>query len=75
MFLGQEIPCHSPGFENPARRGRMPQACMAKCVQIATVPRSLIEPAELGRLSPGRLREVEKAVLSALCILVPREGR
>jgi mRNA-degrading endonuclease toxin of MazEF toxin-antitoxin module len=44
---------------------------MAKCEQIATVPKSWIQPAELGRLSPGRLREIELAVLSALGILVP----
>jgi len=46
-------------------------ACMAKCEQIATVPKSWDDPEELGRLSPGRMREVELAVLSALGILVP----
>jgi mRNA-degrading endonuclease toxin of MazEF toxin-antitoxin module len=46
-------------------------ACMAKCEQIATVPKSWVDPEELGRLSPGRMREVELAVLSALGILVP----
>jgi mRNA-degrading endonuclease toxin of MazEF toxin-antitoxin module len=50
------------------------QPCMAKCEQIATVPKSWVDPAELGRLSAGRMREVELAVLSALGILVPRAG-
>ena len=59
------------------RRGEagMPQACMAKCEQIATVSKSWIEPKELGRLSPGRMREIELAVLSALGILVPSAER
>lgn len=55
------------------RRGEagLPQACMAKCEQIATIPKSWVEPAELGRLPAARMREVELAVLSALGILVP----
>lgn len=55
------------------RRGEagLPHRCLAKCEQIATVPKSWIHPAELGRLSPGRLREIELAVLSALGILLP----
>ena len=55
------------------RRGEagLPQACMAKCEQIATIPKGWVEPAELGMLSPQRMREVELAVLSALGILVP----
>jgi mRNA-degrading endonuclease toxin of MazEF toxin-antitoxin module len=55
------------------RRGEagLSQACMAKCEQIATVPKNWIDSTELGRLSPGRMREVELAVLSALGILVP----
>ena len=59
------------------RRGEagLTQACQAKCEQIATVPKSWVEPTELGRLSPGRMREVEVAVLSALGILVPGAGR
>jgi mRNA-degrading endonuclease toxin of MazEF toxin-antitoxin module len=58
------------------RRGEagLAQASMAKCEQIATVPKSWIDPAELGRLSPGRMREIELAVLSALGILVPGAG-
>ena len=58
------------------RRGEagLPQDCMAKCEQIATVPKSWVEPAELGTLSAGRMREVELAVLSALGILVPVAG-
>jgi mRNA-degrading endonuclease toxin of MazEF toxin-antitoxin module len=55
------------------RRGEagLSQACMAKCEQIATVPKTWVEPAELGLLSPSRMREVELAVLSAVGILVP----
>jgi len=55
------------------RRGEagLPQACMAKCEQIATIPKDWVDPAELGMLSPLRIREVELAVLSALGILVP----
>ena len=49
----------------------MPQTCMAKCEQIATVLKSWIDPRELGCLSAGRMREIELAVLSALGILVP----
>jgi mRNA-degrading endonuclease toxin of MazEF toxin-antitoxin module len=58
------------------RRGEagLSEACMAKCEQIATVPKTWVDPAELGRLSPGRMREVELAVLSALGILVPGAG-
>jgi hypothetical protein len=36
--------------------------------------KELDRSSELGRLSPGRLREVELAVLSALGILVPGSG-
>jgi mRNA-degrading endonuclease toxin of MazEF toxin-antitoxin module len=57
----------------PLRRGEagLPQACMAKCEQIATVPKSWVDPDEIGSLSRGRMREVELAVLSALGILLP----
>jgi mRNA-degrading endonuclease toxin of MazEF toxin-antitoxin module len=47
---------------------------MAKCEQIATVPKSWVAPGELGTLSARRMREVELAVLSALGILVPAGG-
>ncbi len=55
------------------RRGEagLPQSCLAKCEQIATVPKSWIDPAELGRLSAARMLQVELAVLSALGIPVP----
>jgi len=71
------VPCsttaRSMTWHVQLRRGEagLPQACMAKCEQIATVPKSWVEPAELGRLSAQRMREVELAVLSALGILVP----
>jgi mRNA-degrading endonuclease toxin of MazEF toxin-antitoxin module len=57
----------------PLRRGEggLPHACMAKCEQVATVPKSWIDPFELGRLAPARMRQVELAVLSALGIVVP----
>jgi mRNA-degrading endonuclease toxin of MazEF toxin-antitoxin module len=44
---------------------------MAKCEQIATIPKSWVDTVELGTLSAARMREVELAVLSALGILVP----
>jgi mRNA-degrading endonuclease toxin of MazEF toxin-antitoxin module len=47
------------------------QASMAKCEEIATVPKSWIDPDELAHLSPGRMRQVELAIFSALGILVP----
>jgi len=53
------------------REGGLPQACMAKCEQIATIEKRWIEPDELGVLSPARIREVEMAVLSAIGILLP----
>jgi len=55
------------------RRGEagVPQACMAKCEQVATVPKSWIDDVELGQLSARRMREVELAVLSALGIVPP----
>ena len=71
------VPCSVSARAMPwhvqLRRGEagLPHRCMAKCEQIATVPKRWIHPAELGALSPGRLREVELAVLSALGILVP----
>jgi len=71
------VPCSTTARRMPwhvqLHRGEagLPQACMAKCEQIATIPRSWVEPAELGRLPAGRLHEVEVAVLSALGILVP----
>jgi len=48
---------------------------MAKCEQIATVPKSWIEPTKLGLLSRGRMLEVKLAVLSALGIFAPDTGR
>ena len=73
-------PCSAAARRMPwhvhLRRGEagLPQACLVKCEQIATVPGSWVEPAELGRLSAGRMREIELAVLSALGILVPGTG-
>lgn len=70
------VPCSTSAramvWHVPLRRGEagLPQACMAKCEQIATVPKAWIEPAELGQLSPGRMRQIELAVLSAVGILV-----
>jgi mRNA-degrading endonuclease toxin of MazEF toxin-antitoxin module len=55
----------------PRGEAGLPQACMAKCEQIATVPKSWVESKELGHLSPGRMLEVELAVLSALGIVAP----
>ncbi len=58
------------------RRGEagLPQACSAKCEQIATVPKAWIDAREIGQLSPGRLREIERAVLSAIGIELSASG-
>jgi mRNA-degrading endonuclease toxin of MazEF toxin-antitoxin module len=72
------VPCSASAramaWHIPLRRGEggLPDACMANCEQLATVPKSWIDPAEIGRLSPARMRELELAVLSALGVLVPR---
>ena len=71
------VPCSTSARAMPwhvrIRRGEagIPQACMAECEQIATVPKSWIESRELGQLSRGRMLEVELAVLSALGIVAP----
>jgi mRNA-degrading endonuclease toxin of MazEF toxin-antitoxin module len=71
------IPCSTTARRMPwhvqLRRGEagLPQACMAKCEQVATIPKGWVEPTELGMLTPQRMREVELALVSALGIVVP----
>lgn len=74
------VPCSTSARAMPwhvqIRRGEagLAQACMAKCEQIATVPKIWVDSAELGRLSTGRMRALELAMLSALGIVVPGAG-
>jgi mRNA-degrading endonuclease toxin of MazEF toxin-antitoxin module len=71
------VPCSTSAramtWHVPLQRGEagLPQSCMAKCEQIATVPKSWVDPIELGTLSPTRMRQIERVVLSALGIIVP----
>lgn len=70
------VPCSASARAMPwhvaLRRGEagLPSACRARCEQVATVPKQWLESRELGRLGPARLREIERALLSALGILV-----
>ena len=50
--------------------GGLAAESMAKCEQLVTVPKGLIEPRPLGpALSPARMREVERALMRAVGIL------
>ena len=50
-----------------AREGGLPRPSMAKCEQITTVRRDRLVPRPLGgHLAPGRMGEIEKAVLRAI---------
>ncbi len=47
--------------------GGLPLPSVAKCEQITTLPRDLIEEGTLGlALSPARMQEVERAILRAI---------
>jgi mRNA-degrading endonuclease toxin of MazEF toxin-antitoxin module len=71
------IPCsasaHRMRWHIPLRRGEggLPDASMAKCEQITTLPKQDVDDAELGVLSAARMRDIERALLSALAIEVP----
>jgi mRNA-degrading endonuclease toxin of MazEF toxin-antitoxin module len=68
------IPCstsaHRMRWHVGLRRGEggLTGASMAKCEQITTLPKGDVEAEELGLLSPARMREIERALLSALAI-------
>ena len=68
------VPCFSSGRRirwhvNLQRgEGGLPGASVAKCEQITTVPREFIER-EIGMLPEQRIREIERALLSALGIM------
>jgi mRNA-degrading endonuclease toxin of MazEF toxin-antitoxin module len=69
------IPCSTRLRPSPthvklkAGEGGAPEACMAFCEQIATLPKLDLEPAALGpKLSPARIAEVERAVMRAIGI-------
>lgn len=53
----------------PLRRheGGVPLASIAKCEQITTLARDLVDEASLGTaVAPARMREVERAILRAI---------
>ena len=68
------IPCSTSArrmsWHVPLGRGEagLPQACFAACEQIGVLSKELVDPEELGLLSPARMREVELALISALGI-------
>ena len=68
------VPCsasaHRMRWHVGLRRGEggLPEASMAKCEQITTLAKADVEPRELGVLSLTRMREIERALLSALAI-------
>ncbi len=68
------VPCFSSGrqmrWHVNLRRGEggLPQASVAKCEQITTLPKEFVER-EIGLLPETRIREIESALLSALGML------
>jgi mRNA-degrading endonuclease toxin of MazEF toxin-antitoxin module len=54
-----------------AREGGLQQPSMAKCEQITTIRRDRLAPRPIGgNLAPGRMVEVEKAILRAIGVPV-----
>ncbi len=54
------------------REGGLGQRTMVKCEQVMTVPKELVEPTPIGPpLSPHRMRDIERALLLALGVLLP----
>jgi mRNA interferase MazF len=52
--------------------GGLTHQSMVKCELVTTVPKQFVDPKPLGpALSPRRLREIERALMLALGILVP----
>ena len=51
--------------------GGLPEGSMAKCEQITTLSKGDVETDELGVLSAARMRDIERALLSALAIEGP----
>ena len=50
--------------------GGLPHSSVAKCEQVSSMDKALLDPRPLGRpLSPERLRQIERALLIALGIL------
>ena len=68
------VPCststHRMRWHVGLRRGEggLPEASMAKCEQITTLSKGDVETDELGVLSAARMRDIERALLSALAI-------
>lgn len=53
----------------PAGDGGLTQACWAKCDQVTTLEKRLLQPPALGRLSSLTLRKIEAQVRVALGLL------
>jgi mRNA-degrading endonuclease toxin of MazEF toxin-antitoxin module len=65
----QSSPTH---FRLPARAGGLTQDSMAKCEQVTTIDKIFITSGPLGgAITPAQMREVEKAVMRAVGIVVP----
>jgi mRNA-degrading endonuclease toxin of MazEF toxin-antitoxin module len=68
------VPCFSSGREMRwhvyLRKGEggLSGASVAKCEQITTVPKEFVER-EIGMLPEARMRDIERALLSALGIM------
>jgi mRNA-degrading endonuclease toxin of MazEF toxin-antitoxin module len=70
------IPCSTTLREAPTHvrlgrgEGGVPQACMLKCEQITTLAKDDLDPVAIGSpLTPGRLRDVERAVARAIGVV------
>lgn len=56
----------------PRGEGGIPQASYAKCEQILTIPKADLESQALGLPLPAaRMHEIERAILSAIGVLLP----
>ncbi|HTA21755.1 MAG TPA: type II toxin-antitoxin system PemK/MazF family toxin [Polyangia bacterium] len=69
------VPCSTNLTDSPTHvrlgrtEGGVPRACVLKCEQVTTVPKSDVDEAPLGApLGSARLREVERAVARAIGI-------
>jgi mRNA-degrading endonuclease toxin of MazEF toxin-antitoxin module len=71
------VPCFTSGrpmrwhVELRKGEGGLPRSSMAKCEQVTTLPSFDVEADELGMIASDRMREIERALLSALGIEAP----
>jgi mRNA interferase MazF len=71
------IPCSTRIRQAPthvhlrAGEGGLPQTCVLKCEQITTLRKADVDPSPIGPpIGPGRMAEVERAVLRAIGVPV-----